>query len=437
MPEIKNVILLVWLACEAGPTLTAVGQQQVIDPSLADQYFRDVHSLCLREGSRLWGISLDGPVLLADEKTHSVVANEADSAGHLVKKGSCFVGMLPKEINIANTALHWAGKKWSMIVWPLPNDKDARGVLMIHEMWHRIQGDLGLSLHNVPCGHLDSHEGRIWLQLEWRALRKALLEIGTARRQAIEDALLFRAYRRSLFEKSDSLENSLELTEGLPEYTGISVALPSDSAKHAYAALKLQEAPGKKSFARSFAYASGPAYGLLLDMFKSDWRKGLGPKSDLGVLLQQALGIEQSGNLEVQAPERSRAYDGDALIKFEAVREEQHLKQLAELRRRFVDEPVLVIPLHQLSYSFDPNNVQSLDTVGTVYPVMRLKDEWGILTVSNGALMNSTFTKVYVTPPAELSVRPLRGDGWTLELSEGWRVHPGERKGDFVLRKIK
>jgi hypothetical protein len=90
-----------------------------------------------------------------------------------------------------------------------------------------------------------------------------------------------------------------------------------------------------------------------------------------------------------------------------------------------------------MSYSFDPNNVQSLDTLGTVYPVMRLTDEWGILTVSNGALMNSRFTKVYVTAPANLSVRPLHGDGWTLELFEGWQIDQGKRTGDLVLKRIK
>lgn len=30
-----------------------------------------------------------------------------------------------------------------MIVWPLPEDKHDRLALMVHESWHRIQGDIG------------------------------------------------------------------------------------------------------------------------------------------------------------------------------------------------------------------------------------------------------------------------------------------------------
>jgi hypothetical protein len=46
----------------------------------------------------------------------------------------------------------------------------------------------------------------------------------------------------------------------------------------------LKEAPQKQTFVRSFAYASAPAYGVLLDETKADWRKNLKKDDDLGNL---------------------------------------------------------------------------------------------------------------------------------------------------------
>jgi hypothetical protein len=40
-----------------------------------------------------------------------------------------------------------------------------------------------------------------------------------------------------------------------------------------------------------------------------------------------------------------------------------------------------------------------------------------------------------VPAPTDFSTRPLKGDGWSLELKDGWEVVPGERAGDVKLIK--
>ena len=45
---------------------------------------------------------------------------------------------------------------------------------MLHELFHRIQPDLGLMTISGNNAHLDTVEGRVWLRLEWRALARAL-----------------------------------------------------------------------------------------------------------------------------------------------------------------------------------------------------------------------------------------------------------------------
>src|SRR5207302_4350398 len=128
--------------------------------------------------------------------------------------------------------------------------------------------------------HLDTLEGRYWLQLEWRALRAALLREGDDRRTAIEDALRFRGYRRSLFKEAATEERALEMHEGLAEYTGVKLCGLTDAEQVLYAAGLLERRPSEYStFVRSFAYVSGPAYGLLLDSASKNWRKEIGRAS--------------------------------------------------------------------------------------------------------------------------------------------------------------
>jgi hypothetical protein len=293
-------------------------------------------------------------------------------------------------------------------------------------------------MQNPSNAHLDSREGRIWLQLEWRALRRALLESGEARRQAVADALLFRARRRELF-PSATQEDFLEMNEGLAEYTGVKLRGSSDAETMAYFAKRLENAANIPSFVRSFAYSTGPAYGLLLDAAGAKWRKELKASSNLGSRLQTAYGVERGKDLTATSEARAKVYDGDALRAAEIVRENERNQQIAKYRARLVDGPVLILPvLEKFSFSFDPYNLLPLDAQWTIYPTTRVTDVWGILEVSDGALFvreGGLIVRVVVAAPTDANARPLRGAGWTLELAQGWTVAAGERKGDFVLRK--
>src|SRR5437763_14312501 len=107
-----------------------------------------------------------------------------------------------------------------MVMWPLPESPTRRARLLMHELFHRIQDDLGLPALSPPNAHLGTLEGRIWLQLEWRALRQALAPPAAppaARRRAVEDAPLFRSRRQALFPKAHEEEQQRELSEGLAE----------------------------------------------------------------------------------------------------------------------------------------------------------------------------------------------------------------------------
>ncbi len=88
-----------------------------------------------------------------------------------------------------------------------------------------------------------------------------------------------------------------------------------------------------------------------------------------------------------------------------------------------------------MSMQFDPGNLVPMDSLGTVYPNIRIVDEWGILTVSSGgALLSADFSQITLSQPKNLTPPAVEGEGWTLELKPGWSIAPGKRKGDFTLQ---
>jgi hypothetical protein len=369
------------------------------------QGFDELRAMCARDAGRMWGVSICGPTMIVDRQTRAVVANEAAPA------------ILPKEIGIANTAVDWNGKRWTMIAGPLPEDAFARKTLLAHESFHNVQQKLGFPSTGPSNAHLDSIDGRYWLQLEWRALAKAL----RGDRQAVRDALAFRAKRRSLITTAAKEERELEMHEGLAEYTGVAFAEPDVSKRVPYLIEKLRDAETTPTFVRSFAYASGPAWGTLIEMKRPRWTRAAKASDDLGNLAGDAWHVAAA-----DAESRAALYGGAELLAAERERDARRQATLREFRARFVDGPHLTIPLKHMSFQFDPNASQPFESFGTVYPTLTARDDWGSLVVRRGgALIASDWMSIVV--PAEAR------DDYTLTLNDGWAIVPGARAGDVTI----
>ena len=419
--------------------VNAAATQSRIDTKLAAQYFRELKQTSDRDGGKTWGLPVYGPILFVDPRSGSLVANQADLENKLRAQDGVFVGTLPKEVIPANTAMNWAGVHWTMVLWPVSEFRQPRERLLLHECFHRLQAKLGLPARDAVNAHLDTLDGRIWIQMEWRALERALRQTGPARKAAIADALLFRSYRRSLFPDSAANENALELNEGLSEYTGVKLSSADLGETLVRANLVLRQARNNPTFVRSFAYISGPAYGALLDASGKPWRANLKPATDLGTLLERHYGITIRAS-ETAARAAISRYEGEEIVAIETQQEQRRKQQIADAKKKFQDGPVLLLSLSaEVRYSYDPNNVIGIDASNTVYPTLRLVDAWGVLTVSNGAWIERDATgrvvSARVAAPTDHSARPLKGDGWSLEVTDGWQVVPGERTGDVTMRK--
>ena len=375
-----------------------------IDPKAAKTAFREAEQHCQADHGQLWGRSLCGPILLVEPQTRDYITSTGET------------GTLPTELNMANTAFEWKGTRWTMVMWPLPQAEANRTSLLMHELWHRIQPELGLEAPTQGNAHLDTAEGRTLIQLEWRALAAALGAGGDARGRALQAALAFRRERRRMFPAAAAEENALEIAEGLAEYTG--VRLSGEPNRLVLDALR--DGATRSTFVRSFAYASGPAWGLVLDDLNPKWRQGLKADSDLTSLLPP-LPACAAACLSAATHE----FGGEELRAREEERAERNRRIVAEYQRTLVDGPVLTLPLVKANFQFNPTNLVPLPPHGTVYPGIRVSAAWGTLEVTSGAgLIRSDFGAITVRAD---------GTGYQLKLKEGWKSAPGDRAGSFRI----
>lgn len=324
-----------------------------------------------------------------------------------------------------------------MVLWPVSDNRYSRQRLLMHESFHRIQNDIGLPMSNPSNAHLATAEGRIWTRLEWRALTEALLRSGSARRQALTDALTFRAKRRALAANAAEEERLLEMNEGLAEYTGLVLSGLPRTSLNDRAAVQLAQSEPQESFVRSFAYASGPAYALLLDVLGNAWRKKIRASDDLSEVARRAYGI---GTVSPSDAEKLiDRYAGDRMIADERRREKTRAENEARIRSTFMEGPRLRLPVAgAFNFSFNPNGAVPISGVGTYYESSRITDTWGVLEVESGGVLmerraDGAITAVVVAKPVVAEGR-ITGDGWSLTLAAGWSVAPGAGKGELVLK---
>jgi hypothetical protein len=379
-----------------------------IDLGAARTAQAELQAMCDADRGRLWGRSVCGPLVFAEQRTRDAVQ---------LADGNATATHVPDSIGIANTGVDWDGRRWTMVMWPLSQYTISRRVLLAHESFHRIQKELGLPTTNPANAHLDTAEGRYWMRMEWRALARAL----AGDERAVADALTFRAKRRALMANAAEEERLLEMNEGLAEHTGFALAIPHVRERIAPLVKKLANAEKSETFARSFAYASGPAWGALLEMRDGRWTRRVKAKDDFGDLFREIRPVFVTGEV------RSAEYGGEALLAEELARAERKRALMAKLEATFINGPVLTLPLEQMQFTFDPNHVQPFGDRGSVYETLEVRDVWGKIVVrEGGGWITSDFKRLIV---------PAGRAGYELTLNEGWKTVAGAREGDKTITR--
>jgi hypothetical protein len=411
----RTAVLAYVVIGHAPPAAAQVDQQR------AQEWFKEVQAVCEREGLRLWGMSLCAPMVIADPRTQTIATSQPTPEG---SRPRFLLGM--------NAPIEWGGVTWGSYSWDTlanASPRTARSILL-HELFHGIvQLKLGLAASELLNEHLDAMDGRYWLRLECRALARALQEPGARRTTAVRDVLAFRQTRRMLYEGSAEKERALEINEGVASYTGVAAAADSEADAIAGALEALAGAESGESFVRTFAYFTGPAYGLLLDASSPVWRQRIRATDDFPALLAGAFSVQPATDAAASAAR----YGGAEIRAAEERRERGRQERLAELRRQFVDGPVLVIRGGGGGTSNSMGAVVIPD-VGTIFfGPYRFNTESGTLEAEKGVLLESQGSVRRVPVPVRRDDTTLGGDGWTFTVKPGWVIREGPRRGDYEV----
>ena len=417
LPALCTAILAYVVIGHPPPAVAQVDQQR------AQDYFKEAQTLCERDGGRLWGVSICAPMVIGDARTQTFATSQPPPDAPR-----------PKLIGLLNGPIQWGDTMWAALTWDTIANwpSRTRGEAFLHESFHIVQMRLGLGVETLENEHLDSVDGRYWMRLEWRALARALRESGEPRALAVREALAFRQARHTRFPNNVGTEHALDINEGLASYTGTVLAAPTAADAIARALELLAGAEDGESFVRTFAYTSGPAYGLLLDAASPGWPRKVRASDDPAALLMRALGVQPVADAAAAAAR----YGGAELRAAEEQREQQRQARIAELRRRFVDGPVFLMPGGGGGFS-DSHGAVVIPDVGTVYfGAYRMTGEWGTLEADKGVLIAADGRSRRLPAPVRGDDATISGDGWTFKAGAGWVIRQGARQGDYeVVRR--
>jgi hypothetical protein len=406
-------------------------------PEKALQYFKNIEAICNLDNGSLWGRNLYGPLMFIDRRNRRIIANQPDNEGLLKGKEGVYSGVYPKELIINFNPVKYGGVLFAMA--PLPNEEDDYRIKTgaIHGLFHRFRETSGIQSSIYNTNNMDEKEARLWIKLEWKALRKALTSEGENLQLAIRDALVFRGSNRELYQKYADDENRFENYEGLATFTYTLLCTFSDTEFRTRLFENLDRIYAMQSYARSYGFIDGALYATLLYKKGFDFKNIRTDNFDLGLAVKELYNIELPGICRDVAGSLALNYDIEAINKEEETRLSDIRESLHKQTSIFTEKPVVFLELESPYFDFEPEDIHSLDTLGTLYSSMRVSDNWGKLTVEKvGCLVSNNFRYIRISAKGfKEEKNRITGEGWQLVLNNDWKLIPVEQNY-FVRKKM-
>ena len=362
--------------------------------------FENLKKVSDADNGKLWGKTLYGPTMFVDVQTRNLVANQQNKENSFEQKGDLFFGQLPEDIIIANTSISYCGEDWTCVIWDDSRDQ-----------------------------HLDETEGELQLKLELGILKDLLQNDSKDLTEGLRDAMTVRKYRQTMFPNGN--ENQFECHEGMAEYTAFKL-LPLDNDNEAIrkglVAAAITKGMDGSGFGNSFAYLTGPAYGLLIDEMIPDWRNGIRSGKTIPDVISTVIPVPDT--IDNAKMERiSARYNLTDYLNKERSRLEARDKEDAELRDRFSESKWLVIPNDNINFGFNPSErLVAYDTIGVICNTMQLRGSFGTLEVGNGIMRTHNWSS-FIIPYSEDHCDA------KISLNPGYAIEPVDEKSFTIVKK--
>ena len=402
----------------------------------ASRCFKDIEQICNRDNGKLWGKNLYGPIMFVERVTRRIIANQPDDEGLLKSKDGVYIGQYPKELILSNAPVNFGGTQFAMA--PLPAEEDTFRIKTraIHSLFHRFQENEGVIASTFNENNMDEKEARLWIKLEWKALRKAINTKGDERQLAIRDALIFRGSNRELYHKYADDENKFETYEGLATFTYTLLCTNSPEEYKTRLLENLDRIYSMQSYARSYGIIHGALYATLLYDKGYEIKKIKTDSFDFGNAVKELYNIDLPAICRDVAGSLAVNYDIEAINKEEEKRDADIKESIHSQISIFTEKPVVFIELVSPYFDFEPEDIHSLDTLGTLYNSIRVSDNWGKLTVDKGGCLVSNNLKfIRITAKSfKADKNHISGDGWHLILNDDWELVPVDQ--NYFVRKL-
>ncbi|HBC79576.1 MAG TPA: hypothetical protein DEO60_06255 [Bacteroidales bacterium] len=410
-------------------------QETYFTPEKAAKCFKDIEDACKRDGGNLWGKNLYGPLIFIDRTSRKIISNQQDNDGLLKLKDGIYTGLYPRERIITTTSVTFGGTLFGMAPLPIEEDNYRTMTRGIHALFHSFQQTEGVYPENFNNIIMDEKDARLWIKLEWKALKKAIGSQGEEQTLAVRDALIFRGSNHESYPKYAEQGTRFETYEGLATFTFtlLTSESPADYRKRLFE--NLDRISSFQSYARSYGSIHGALYATLLYYKGFDFKTIKSDTVDLGNLVRKLYNIELPVNCRDVAGSIALHYN------VEEINQEEE-KRLQEIRERlnnqvsvFTEKPVVLLELESPYFDFEPENVHFLDTLGTLYNTLRVSDNWGKLTVDKGdCLVSNNYKFLRITAKGlKTDKNHINGEGWQIILNDGWEIR--ESGHNYYIRK--
>ncbi len=405
-------------------------------PAKATQYFKKVENACNKDNGKLWGKNLYGPVIFIDRSTRRIIANFPDNEGLLKEKDGIYSGTYPKEMLINNGAVTYGGKLFGMA--PLPAEEDEYRIVnrAIHGLFHRFQEMTGYPSSGYMTMNMEEENARVWIKLEWKALRKALNSQGEEQELAIRDALVFRGANHEFYQKYVNDEIKFENYEGLATFTYTLLSTNTPEEFNQRLMENLDRIYSIQSYSRSYGAIQGALYATLLYRKGFDFTTIKSENTDLGKLVRKTYNIQLPAVCRDVAGSLALNYDLEAIRAEETKRESDIRERIHRMTSTFTEKPVVFLELESPYFDFELEDIHAMDTLGTLYSKLRVSDNWGKLAVEEGGcLVSNNFKFLRITAKGfKADKSRFEGEGWVLQLNNEWELVPVNQ--NYIVRKL-
>ncbi len=415
---IKFVLLLFLIGCKGEE------DNSYLTPEKAREYFSKIEEACNRDNGKLWGKNLYGPLMLVDRTTRKITANQPDSEGILKEKDGIYTGIYPKELIINNIPVTFGGTLFSLV--PLPGEEDGFRIITrsIHSLFHCFQESAGYTSSSFNISIMDEKNARLWIKLEWKALRKAINARGAEKNLAIRDALIFKGSNRESYENYAADETRFENYEGLATFTYIMLSTDSPEEFKIRLFEYLDRIYSFSSYSRSYGFIHGALYATLLYQKGFDFSTLRSENTDLGDIVEELYQIRLPDVCRDVAGSLALNYDVDNIMEEETKRDREIRERIQRQTGTFIEKPVVFLELESPYFDFEPEDIHPMDTLGTIYSKIRVSDNWGKLTVDKGGcLVSNNFRYLRISAKGfKEDKNRIEGEGWHLILNNDWEL---------------